>query len=113
MKLLTEELRATMATADLEPDICLALTQWYDARTAPAYKIVNPQLRESCFRAGDKRLAEIPFPSHAVPVPTDPLAPLPKAPDQRLIPPHIKYVLDVLKPETKKNALTARSEAKV
>ena len=84
---LREEFRRLSAVPGTPPDIVASLSVWYDAIKMPAFEQVNPQLRKSCFRADDPRLAQIPFPSHAVPVPSDPMAPLPGPPDQRLIPP--------------------------
>ena len=80
------EITRRMQDGALPPDIREELNMWYDAVTPPAFADIGPQLRESCFRADDARLAHIPFPSHAVPVPTEPMAPPPPPPDQRRVP---------------------------
>ena len=86
----TEALRTELrrvCTAGLHPpDVTAVLDEWYDSIQAPAFGEINLSLRESCYRADDVRLAALPFPSHCVPVPTDPMAPLPPPPDHRLVP---------------------------
>ena len=83
---LRTEIRRVCADPELPADVRDTLSEWHDAVRAPAFNEINQTLRESCYRADDPRLAALPFPSHGVPVPTDPMAPLPPAPDPRLVP---------------------------
>ena len=97
-----EECRALLTAAidsgDYPPDITEAFRGWLDVCRPPALADITPQLRLECRRADDPRLASIPFPSHARPVVTLPMAPLPGPPDQSRVPAHATGWHHVLKP---------------
>ena len=81
------ELVRVACDPDLPPDLQAECLAWRDACVLPSFDAVGPALRDSCYRMDDPRLRLIPYPSHAVPIPSEPMAPLPGPPDQRLIPP--------------------------
>ena len=107
---LRTEFRRLCSVPGTPPDLVEGYKSWYDAIKRPAFEQINPQLRSSCFRADDPRLASIPFPSHAVPVPSDPMAPLPDPPDQRLVPSWATCLeTHALRPAYRKELLKARA----
>tara|TARA_B110001450_G_scaffold154698_1_gene144299 strand:+ start:611 stop:10615 length:10005 start_codon:yes stop_codon:yes gene_type:complete len=104
-----EELRRVASLESTTPDLRIELHGWLDVCLPPKLEQISPALRQSCYKADDPRLRDIPYPSHAVPVPTEPLAPLPAAPDQRLIPPWATSLSrHALTPDTARDLRRAR-----
>ena len=96
---LRAELKCVIAHPDTLPDVAASLTLWLDCCSKDVdLGSITPSLQDSCYEADDPRLAELPFPAHAVPVASLPMAPLPPPPDQGRVPP---WALDwdhVIKP---------------
>ena len=74
---LQHELERVADLPDTPHDVAAECRLWADCCRPPSVADIPLELRTSCYEAADPRLAHMPFPDHAVPVPTEPMAPLP------------------------------------
>ena len=64
---LRADLRTAIADQSRPSDVRAELALWLDCCRQPRVDDVSPELRASCYRADDPRLASIAFPSHTRP----------------------------------------------